>query len=99
MTRLFSQLRMRHESKHSEPVVDRDDDDALRGHALAVVPRLRSIAAHKAAAVEINEHRQSFARGFRRCPNIEIETVFTHSVRTENHVVEDPSLHTAWTKV
>src|SRR6185503_1699207 len=88
-----------HESKHSKAVVDRHDDDALRRHALAVVARLRSIAAYKTAAVEINEHGQSLARGFRGCPNVEIETVFTYAVRTEDHVVEDPGLHTAWAKV
>src|ERR1044072_3576704 len=98
MSRLFRQLRMRHESKHAKAVVNSHDDDAFRCHTLAVVARLRSIPPHKAAAVKINEHRQSLARGFRRSPNIQIETIFTHTVRTEDHVVEYSSLHTAGTK-
>ena len=54
------QLRMREEAEDAEAVVERDDDDALAGEGLAVVPRLGAGAGLEAAAVDPHHHRQPF---------------------------------------
>src|SRR5262245_10560505 len=91
--RFFRQFGMRKEAKHSETVVDCKRDDALARHTLALVSRFRAVTCDETAAVEIDEYRQALASGFRGSPDIQVETVFTHAIRSETHVSEDLSLH------
>src|SRR5204863_8898998 len=78
--RLPSQLRQREEAEYAQPVVDGDDDDALAGHALAVVAGFRPVAAYEATAIKINQHGKPFSIRPGGRPDVEIETVFTHAV-------------------
>src|ERR1041384_6875632 len=90
---------MGHESEHAEPVVDRNDDDSLRGHTLAVVAWLGAVAGNESAAVEINKHRESVAIRFGGSPDIQIKAILAHAVRSKSHVVKDRRLHAAWAEV
>ena len=81
------------EAKDAEPVVQRNDDDALSGHARAVVARFGAVAGHEAAAVEVDEHRQRLIRRGRRGPYVEVEAVFARVLAPKDHVVEDALLH------
>ena len=54
---------MREKAERVEAMVERDDDDALRGEAAAVVARLRSRADDEAAAVDPDHHRQRRVAG------------------------------------
>ena len=85
---------MREEAEDAEPVAHRDDDDAALRHALAVVARLRAIAGDEAAAVVVDEHRQTRARPrVGRRPDVEIEAVLAHAGVAEHHVAVDARLH------
>src|SRR5690606_22851551 len=65
-------------------------------HAFAVITRLRTIPRHEATAVEIDQHRKPFVCRFRRCPDVEVQAVFTHPLAPEVHITEDAGLHALW---
>src|SRR5690348_6206800 len=90
---------MGEETKHAETVVNRHHHDAFRREALAVVAKLGAVAGDKAAAVEVDQHGQSFAIRLGGRPNVQVETIFADAVRSKTHVGEEPRLHTTWTKL
>ena len=57
MTRFLGQLRMRKETKNTEPIVRLNDDDAFLGKILPVVTRFAISASDKSTAVEPNQNR------------------------------------------
>ena len=73
---LRGQERMDQEAEDAEPVVDRDQDDALLGPDLAVELGLVPPAAGVGAAVDPHRHRQLLARLARgRGPDIQVQAV------------------------
>ena len=85
---------MGHEAKDAKPVAERHRDDPLRRHALAIIARLGTIARHEPAAIEIDKYRQLLPARLRRRPDVQIEAVLTHPIRTKVHVAKDRTLHT-----
>ena len=75
MLRLRRQLRVSHEAKHAQPVIEADKHDALLGEILAVILVFRSGSAYIPAAVDVHHHRQLFTGAFRGRPDIQIKTV------------------------
>src|SRR3984957_1279166 len=85
---------MRKKPEYPKPVVHGKGDNTLGRHALAIISRLRAIARHKPAAIEIYQHRQLRTRMLtRRHPHIQIQTILTHPVRTKHHIRIDRRLH------
>src|SRR5215469_9092023 len=68
---------MSEEPKYPQPVVDGYNYYALTGKDLAVIRVCVGRAAGKASAVDPEHDRQTIFGRFCRCPNIEIETIFT----------------------
>src|SRR5690606_99121 len=66
-------------AQNADPVIDRDDDNALPGHLRSVVDRLVAEAAPERAAVD-PDHNRRLARARRR-PDVERETVLAHLPR------------------
>ena len=57
VARLLVEIRVREKPEHADPVIEGDDDQALRGQSLAVVGRDRSGAFDVPAAIDVDEHR------------------------------------------
>src|SRR5579859_3939170 len=91
--RLLCQFRMREETKDAKTVVDRDGDDALARHALAVVAPLGSVPGNESASVEVDEDRKPLSAGLRGRPDVQVKTVLAHAIRAKVHVSEDGRLH------
>ena len=81
--RLLRQLRMHEEAEDVRAVVQRHRDDALAGHALAVIPRLGAVAVLESAAEDVDEHRQLLAARLRGRPDVQVEAVLAHAVAAE----------------
>jgi len=71
-------LRMAQEAEHVQPVVDRDDDDAPAGDALAVELHLGRVSDLEPAAEKPDEHRKLLVRAFRRRPDVQVEAILAH---------------------
>ncbi len=78
------QRRMRQEAKGAEPVVDRDDNGAIRGQ-LGGVEVARGIL-RQAAAVDPHEHGSGRAAPERRRGHVEVEAVLCDQARREEQV-------------
>src|SRR6266704_146811 len=75
---LLRELRMRHVAEHADAIVEVDEDGAAFGHVLAAVIGHTRRAQRPAAAVDEDDDRAAVTRpGFRRCPEVEVEAVFT----------------------
>ena len=90
--RLARELRVRKEPEDAQPVVDRDDDDALARERVAIVPRLAAGARLEPAAVDPHHHRQPIARRRRRGPDVQIEAVLARRA-WKRDVAENRALH------
>src|SRR5215204_3252827 len=75
MARFLRQLGVREEPERAEPVVEGDDDRALRGEILAVVPLQAAGAAGEPAAVDPQHHRTPIALTIGAGPDVEREAV------------------------
>ena len=74
-------------------MVERDDDDAVRGETRAVVARFGPGAGDKPATVNPDHCRQACAIARRgRRPDIEIEAIFGHADRGRIDVAPDDAL-------
>lgn len=58
MPRLTSQVRMRKESENTEPIVHRDEHDALLSQGLTIKYKSATTTVGKAATMEINHDRK-----------------------------------------
>jgi hypothetical protein len=72
------QLRMGHEPERPQPVVERDEHDALARQVAPHEDRIAARALLKRATVEPDHHRPARVGGRGRAPYIEIEAVFAH---------------------
>ncbi len=95
MGRFGRQLGMGKEPEDAEAIVHGQGHEALAGHASALIARLRAVASHEAAAVEIDEHRKTPVAHLGWRPDIQVEAVLAHPVRPKVHVAEDGALHGA----
>src|SRR5436190_24273166 len=86
-------------TKDSQSVIYSDGDDTFSRHAFAVISWFRTIAGHKPATVEIDQHRKFFIPCACRCPNIQVQTILVHAVGAKIHIAEDIQLHRPWTKL
>src|SRR5262245_34837466 len=93
--RCFGHFGTRKKPEHAQAIIYGDRHNSLLSHALAVVAPLRTVARHETAAEEIDQHRQLLIARFGWSPDVQVETIFAHSVRAEVHVAEDGPLHTA----
>lgn len=73
-------LRVRQETKQSQPVADHHDDNAAACHSFRVKFHLIAVAVLQAAAVDIAEYGKVLV--FCRCrrKNIQIQTILTHAI-------------------
>src|SRR6266702_3524361 len=79
MTALFfCEFRMRHVAKHADAIVEVDKDGAPLGHVLAaVIGHARRTECPATTVYEDNDRAAIAWLGFGRCPEVEVEAVFT----------------------
>ena len=73
---LLRQLRMGEEAEDAQPVVHRDQHDALSCQAFAVVDRHRARAFGVGAAVDVDVDRPLLRRRCRGRPHVQVQAVF-----------------------
>src|SRR6185295_19030218 len=99
MGRFRRQFGMRQESKYSKAIIGGDGYDPLRCHAFPIVTRLRAVAGNEPAAVKVNHHWQPLLTRAGRSPDVQVETIFAHTVGAKSHVAENGSLHATRTEL
>src|SRR5262249_23503963 len=74
---------MYEETEDVRPIIDRYGNDAMPGHVLAVVARLRTISVLETAAEYVNQDPKLLQIPFRRRPNVQVKAVLTHAATAE----------------
>src|ERR1700730_13235040 len=96
MVRRFGrEFGMRKKSEDAEAVADGDGDDTFTRHAFAVVTGLRAVAGLEAATEIVDEDGKTLTGALGRGPDVEVEAILAHAIRSEVHVAEQRELHAA----
>ena len=74
-------------------------DNALTSHGVTGIARFAATASHQSATIKIDKNRQVLVHCLCRSPDVKIQTVFAHLLRTEVHVAEDILLHRVGTEL
>src|SRR5437588_10904788 len=83
MWRLPGEFRMHKETENVRTVIDRHGDDAVPGHTLAVIARLRPVAVLKPAAEDVYQDWKFLAIRLGGRPDVEVQAILVHAVAAE----------------
>ena len=84
---------MSEESKNTFTVISCNSDNTFPSKRQSCISRFTTATCHQSASIEINKYRQLLIHRFRRCPHIEIKTIFAHLLRAEIHIPKNILLH------